>query len=413
MLYLFPLLLLTVIICTQTVNACGEDESPGEEDKKFVRMIYVDETKLASGEFIVDTVLAKYVTHVIYAFAGLDRQSYEGIQLNYPDAYKKLFKLKDLGVIVMFGVGGWGDSKSDYRKMLNVESKRKKYAKNVAKFIKDSGLQGLDMDLEYPCCWQLECKEDWVDDRENFTHLMELLRYELDKLSEETGEKFYLTVAVYPARAKIPLMFEVEKLSNIVDYINIITYDLHVATEAVLMPGAAFKKPEADPSAELNMVACVNAWLEYKADRKKLVVGIPFYATSFTLQNEAKHCVGDPAKGVGTLVTPPFKQVLDTIEQGGWEVMGESYTTFATKGDQWMAYDDKTDVARKADYVRTNNFAGIMVWTIDKDYPTDGPCGKYPLISTIHSVLNGSPKNKVQSCTKKYSNTDQSTCSDV
>lgn len=70
--------------------------------------------------------------------------------------YERLVALKRRGVKVSIGLGGWTDSASDkYSRMVNDRSSRKKFIYNALNFMHKYGFDGLDLDWEYPKCWQV------------------------------------------------------------------------------------------------------------------------------------------------------------------------------------------------------------------------------------------------------------------
>ena len=53
-------------------------------------------------------------------------------------------------------IGGWNDSAGDkYSRLVNSPSARLRFIENVIQFIEKYGFQGLDLDWEYPVCWQV------------------------------------------------------------------------------------------------------------------------------------------------------------------------------------------------------------------------------------------------------------------
>ena len=60
---------------------------------------------------------------------------------------------------VLIAIGGWNDSLgSKYSKMVNNPASRKAFINDVIKFIERHGFDGLDLDWEYPKCWQVKSK---------------------------------------------------------------------------------------------------------------------------------------------------------------------------------------------------------------------------------------------------------------
>jgi len=108
-------------------------------------------------------------THVIYAFATLDvdwasETEARRLTLNIDDSidvYKSfLGRTADLrksnNVKILLGVGGWNDSKDDkYSRMVASPSARKMFAQYAVQFTMEHGFDGLDLDWEFPVCWQV------------------------------------------------------------------------------------------------------------------------------------------------------------------------------------------------------------------------------------------------------------------
>lgn len=64
--------------------------------------------------------------------------------------------LKEKGVKVLLGLGGWDDSASDkYSRMVNSPSARRKFVVQALDFVEQYEFDGLDLDWEYPKCWQV------------------------------------------------------------------------------------------------------------------------------------------------------------------------------------------------------------------------------------------------------------------
>ena len=64
--------------------------------------------------------------------------------------------LRKHGVKVSLGLGGWSDSLGDkYSRMVNSPDSRTKFVGNALDFVEEHGFDGLDLDWEYPVCWQV------------------------------------------------------------------------------------------------------------------------------------------------------------------------------------------------------------------------------------------------------------------
>ena len=103
-------------------------------------------------------------THIIYGFATLDPSlltmrvfdSWADTDEYGPSLYAKVTAFKAKGIKVLIALGGWNDSLgSKYSQMVNNPSARKTFVDNAILFIEKYGFDGLDLDWEYPKCWQV------------------------------------------------------------------------------------------------------------------------------------------------------------------------------------------------------------------------------------------------------------------
>ena len=75
---------------------------------------------------------------------------------NITEYYKKVTEYQKFGIKVTVAIGGWNDSEGDkYSRLVNIPAARKKFIDHVLKFIEKHNFDGLDLDWEYPSCWQV------------------------------------------------------------------------------------------------------------------------------------------------------------------------------------------------------------------------------------------------------------------
>lgn len=71
--------------------------------------------------------------------------------------YEKVTALKKKGVKVLIAIGGWNDSAGGkYSKLVSSATSRRRFTEHVLNFIQENNFDGLDLDWEYPKCWQVD-----------------------------------------------------------------------------------------------------------------------------------------------------------------------------------------------------------------------------------------------------------------
>lgn len=70
--------------------------------------------------------------------------------------YEKVTAFKKKGIKVLIAIGGWNDSAGDkYSRLVNNAASRRRFIEHVVGFIEANNFDGLDLDWEYPKCWQV------------------------------------------------------------------------------------------------------------------------------------------------------------------------------------------------------------------------------------------------------------------
>ncbi|KAJ1519301.1 hypothetical protein ONE63_004600 [Megalurothrips usitatus] len=112
------------------------------------------------GRYTPDNIDPELCTHIVYGFATLD---YSTLTMSVYDSwadldnkfYEKVVAYKKKGIKVTIAIGGWNDSAGDkYSRMVRDSAARKRFVDAAVQFVDKYGFDGLDLDWEYPKCWQ-------------------------------------------------------------------------------------------------------------------------------------------------------------------------------------------------------------------------------------------------------------------
>ena len=119
---------------------------------------------------------------------------------------------------IVLSVGGWGAD--GFSQAARTEEGRALFAVSAVSLVETYGLDGIDIDWEYPGT-SLAGIGSHVNDKENYTLLLKALR---ESLNHMEGEKS-LSVAV-GGDVYFALQTDMKAASKYLDYVQLMTYDL-------------------------------------------------------------------------------------------------------------------------------------------------------------------------------------------
>src|SRR6478609_5673303 len=294
-------------------------------------------------------------------------------------------KAKNPQLRAVISLGGWSWSKYFSDAALTDASRKKFVSSCIDLYLKGNLPQlgsaeggagagagvfdGIDIDWEYPGGGGDGGNVVRPEDGRNYTLLMQEFRRQLDALSGKKGPHYLLTAAVPAGESKID-QIEVKKVAKSVDWLNLMTYDLHGPWEAQgpTNHDANLYGDEADASGlKLSVDRVVRTYLDRGLPAKKAVVGVPFYGYGWTGVPAGPKGNGlyQSATGLARGGNLPYNQVKD--------LPGTVFTdrahgaTWKYDGTEFWTYDTPDLLTRKARYVEENELGGVMAWSLDND----------------------------------------------
>lgn len=222
---------------------------------------------------------------------------------------------------------------------------------------------------------------DRPNDKANYVSL-------LKEIKRVLGSRYLVTAAIAAGEWRTGQAYDIRGVFGAVDFINLMTYDMHGGWEGKTGIHAPLYKSSLDNTAS-NVDAAVKLLLNAGIDRNKLIMGIPTYGNAFTLKDQNNNKVGAPASGAGSMT---YYQICSALKSKSLtEVWDDAQKVpYAFRGTQWVGYDNVRSVNEKALYIKNNKLGGAMFWAVDDDdYNNVCGGGKYPLISKVYSVVVG------------------------
>lgn len=269
---------------------------------------------------------------------------------------------------IVLSVGGW--SAGGFSEAAATEQGRENVARTALEVVQKYGLDGIDIDWEYPCIGIAGIKAG-PDDKENFTLFLKAIRSAFDTFTER---KLMLTIAAggdsYYTRCTN--MAEAQKY---LDYVQIMSYDLrggfvvHTGHHTNLYSNPADLSPV---SADFG----VNCFLDAGVPREKLVIGAAFYSRMWKGVPDVDHGYMQMAGSVGGY-GPSYGDLKENyIGKNGfvryWDDIAKAPWLF--DGKTFISYDDEESLKAKAEYVKEKGLLGIMYWEycLDSSYTLTG-----------------------------------------
>lgn len=359
------------------------------------------------GKFLPENIDPHLCTHVIFAFGwikGGKLTSFEASDISSDGKvglYQRVVGLKARNpkLKVLLAIGGWSFGTSKFKQMSDTRFSRQTFIFSAIPFLRKHNFDGLDMDWEYPK----------NPDKANFVALLKELREAFEYEASETGnERLQLSAAVPVGPDNVRGGYNVPEVSKWLDFINLMAYDFHGKWEKQAGHNAPLYAPSSDSEwrKQLSVSFAAQMWVRLGTPKNKLVIGMPTYGRSFTLTSRNEFIVNSPAKDGGKAGEYTreagflsYYEVCQMLLDGAsyiWD--DEMKVPYLVKGDQWVGFDDERSIRNKMDWIKTNGFAGAMVWSVDMDDFNGTVCGsgvKYPLIGAMREELLDIPRETV------------------
>jgi len=354
-----------------------------------------------NGKYTPEDIDPELCTHIVYGFAVLDSNTLlmkaHDSWADYDNQfYARVAFYKKRGLKVTLAIGGWNDSKGPkYSQLVSSAAARARFNEHAVQFLLEHNFDGLDLDWEYPKCWQVDCKKGPDSDKPNFTAWVR----ELYTAFQPHG--LLLSAAVSPSNKVIDAGYEVAELNKYFDWIAVMTYDYHGHWDKATGHVAPMYHHAEGPNPKFNANFTMKYWQELGADPKKLIMGMPTYGQAFSLKDTSNTGLNSPAsKGQAGQYTRAagflaYYEICHKIRNEGYTVVEDASGTmgpYAYKGNQWVGYDDIAMIRHKSEYIKRNGFGGGMIWALDlDDFRGNCGCGTHPLLRTINQVLRNVP----------------------
>lgn len=334
------------------------------------------------------------LTHILYAFANVRNDgtvyltdTWSDTDIHWADSGDSwndqgnnlygclkqinLLKRRNRNLKVLMSVGGWTYS-SNFREPASCDSSRKKFAETCTDLVKNLGLDGIDIDWEYP---------QNPTEGQHLVLLLAEVRKALDSYAHTVPgcPHFSLTVAS-PAGAHNLCNMDLPGMDRHLDFWNLMAYDFAGSWDSCCGHQANLHQcPRCPASTPFNADETLQHYTNAGVPAHKIVLGMPLYGRAF--ENTDGPGCGYAGVGEGSWENGVFDYKalpLPGSEEVLLEDVGASYCHDRTRR-KVVSYDTLPMAEIKARYIRHHGLGGAMWWESSGDKEGDQ--------SIIHAVV--------------------------
>jgi GH18 family chitinase len=384
-------------------------------------------------KFTADKMPIDKINTIAYAFSIFDKNGnislydHDADSVNLPIISQMRLRYPYLNASLSFGGWSWASTPPGWQcktgaspdgpaacfsEMAADSQATQAFISNAVKAMKEVNFNGIDIDWEYPR----------PEDAANYVKLLQGLRSALDEQGRKDNKHYYLTIATGAGIDKINDINKTQwqAIAAAVDYIDVMTYDFHGAWDKGQV-GSDFMAAmqldtQRDPTAnnpvlgKYSVVDSLNLYRSNGINPEKLVVGVPVYGRMVNIASAGEtkglyqpitdtpqgewdnqqsgftgmvdyNCVVDKSTCGNNYSLPDLTLVDPTIDPLGQAAL----TPWGYAAHYFVTYDDEKSAAYKANWVKQNNYAGVMLWDLTGDFPDND---KRSIVNAIHAVFN-------------------------
>ncbi|MGL5978855.1 MAG: glycosyl hydrolase family 18 protein [Erysipelotrichaceae bacterium] len=311
-------------------------------------------------------------------------------------------------------VGGWSKS-ADFPVVAADPVKRANLVDQLLKFITYTNMDFIDLDWEFPGHVRQPDLVDNKNDEGNpyaseadtdlFVTLLQDIRTALDKQGLELGKTYELSIAIHPSIEKLDMGVDIDRVFDIVDFANIMSYDMRGAWDTTSGHQSGLYSNPNDPllGKGLSIDESVQYLLSQGAEASKIVIGAAYYTRGWESVTSGTDANNPGLFGDAAQITKDADQTLSygaknemplTNGDGGrmsgiwsyrnldklkaaypglkeyWDDVAKAPYLYDATSGAFFTYDNVQSIQEKANYVLEHGLGGMIAWMASNDKPT-------------------------------------------
>jgi chitinase len=339
------------------------------------------------------------VTNVFYAFGGISNGVCAAPDTGNTADFAALKQLKAArpNLRVSISIGGWGAGGFSDAALTDA-SREKLVSACLTTFFKTypGTFDGVDVDWEFPVSGGPAEITARPQDKADATLLAKEFRRQLDALP---GGHKLLTAALPAGRLQTgkgkygdpydpAASFELATVAKVLDWINLMTYDMGTGFSPVSTFNAPMGQVPADPLGQPmkrwnNVTGAVRYYEQHGVPADRMVLGVPYYGRGFHVTqagpNHGLFQPWDAGFDPGSWADIRSKLLTDPAWEQHWDVNAQSPWLYNPARQVFVSYENPRSIGIRAAFAKAAGLRGAFTWEIAED-------------DAQHSMLNAMSK---------------------
>ncbi len=305
------------------------------------------------------------LSHIIYSFLKIQTDTLTFRDSTQESNVRQLVALKQNfpQLKIMVSVGGW--SGCSFCSDLFADSvHRQNFAKTSVALFKQYGIDGLDLDWEYPAIEGFPGHKYDTADKNNFTELVRSIR-------QEMGKDYLLSFAAGGFEKYLGQSVDWDQVTPLIDFVNLMTYDLvggyatitgHHTLLRGYMPG------------QESASHCVDWLLDKKMPANKIIIGAAMYARVWENVPDTNHGLYQPGNFKRGVAYNDFTNYFSDTSgyKYYWDKKAKAPYQYNKSQHLFATFDDERSIKEKTKFIRKKKLGGIMFWELVQDLTSAG-----------------------------------------
>ncbi|HZU27539.1 MAG TPA: glycoside hydrolase family 18 protein [Bryobacteraceae bacterium] len=351
---------LAFIVCTLAHAA----RIPGRPEYEIVGYIFAH-----GGTLDGRAIAAKKMTRINYAFFGLkngliaERGEHDAQNV----AVLTGLRSQNPRLQILISVGGGDVGSAGFSDMAITPEGRRRFVDSAVAAVEKYGLDGVDIDWEYPGYTHIPAVTVRPEDRDTYTLLLKELRQRFDREEKRLGRPLVTSSATGATQIWLDHT-DMRAASKWLTTVNMMCYDWYYNDAKNTGHDSPLYTSAADPK-HISIDDAVKMYRAAGVPAHKIVVGVPFYGRRWEGIASTNNGLWQPTSRDGSEVN--FGNIEPLINQQGfrrfWDSTAAAPYLYNAQSKTFITYNDAEAEAARAEYVKKHHLGGIMFWEYTGD----------------------------------------------